>query len=258
MEDSVGVARGRFVWHELMAADIEAAIGFYGALFGWTAYEMEMGEGATYRVLRSGDRDIGGTTPLEQGETGPSRWLMSVTVDDVTATAHEAKAHGGTVIVPPTPIPGVGEFAVIADPQGASVSALRCDPWRPEEVPPGPGRFCWYELLTTNAEAAAHFYGALFGWGHGTFDMGGGMTYHLFKRDGKDVAGAMVMPADAQAAPMWLPYMLAEDVDASAARAVGLGARQCLAPHDIPGVGRFAVLDDPQGATFALFKPLAG
>ena len=85
---------------------------------------------------------------------------------------------------------------------------------------------------------------------------GEAFTYHLFKRGAegdecKDGAGMLALPADAQAPSHWLPYIAVDDVDASCEKAEGLGASVYKAPDDIPNIGRFAVLADPQGASFA-------
>ncbi len=119
------------------------------------------------------------------------------------------------------------------------------------------GRFLWYELLTSDTEAAKGFYTRLMGWGTTAWDGEMG-RYEMFAVGERPLGGLMALPEEARAAgapPYWLPYVGAPDVDATARRAAELGGTTCVPPTDIPGVGRFAVLVDPQGAAFALLAP---
>ncbi len=118
------------------------------------------------------------------------------------------------------------------------------------------GRFVWHELLTTDTAAAAAFYPRVVPWRTQPSNMPG---YTIFMVGQAQVAGLMELPGDAGSAPAhWLMYVGTPDVDATCAQAQSLGARVCKAPGDIPNVGRFAVLADPQGATFAVFTPGSG
>lgn len=115
--------------------------------------------------------------------------------------------------------------------------------------------FVWYELLTQDPEAAKAFYPAVTGWTTGVFDIPGMPPYTLWQNGEKPIGGAMQLPpeASAQGAPShWLPYVGVPSVDEIHERALELGAKSFVAPQDIPNVGRFAVLADPQGAMFAL------
>ena len=117
------------------------------------------------------------------------------------------------------------------------------------------GAFCWNELSTTDLDAAQSFYRELLGWEiqEGTAP-GGGMRYNEIVAGGRHVGGMFqsgpecggVMP------PQWRVYVAVDDVDASAARVAELGGKVTLPPTDIPGVGRFCVVDDPTGATISL------
>jgi len=116
---------GAFSWSELMTGDPAAAAAFYGPLFGWRIETMDMG-GGPYHLLKVGETAVGGImkTPAEAGPMPPA-WGGYVTVDQVDATVAQATALGGKVIVPAMDIPGVGRMAVIADPQGATLSVMQ-------------------------------------------------------------------------------------------------------------------------------------
>jgi uncharacterized protein len=247
---------GRFVWHDLMTTDVERAKSFYAALLGWRYEIADMGGMGEYPMIYVGERGLGGIVALDAAAGVPSHWIAYVTVDDVGAAAARGDAAGGSTCVPPTPIPNVGRFAVITDPGAAVISPfVSASGDQPEEAMPQPaGTVCWNELLTTDAVAALRFYTAVFEWGHGTMDMGPAGTYHLFKRDGKDVAGMMELPAGALPRSLWVPYFVVTDVDADYPRAVTMGVSTHIPPQSVPGVGRFAMLADPTGAVFALFR----
>ena len=121
------------------------------------------------------------------------------------------------------------------------------------------GVFSWCELLTTDVAAAKHFYTQLLGWTTEDVSMAEGMHYTVIKSAGTDIGGIMpVPPANAGMPPCWGTYITVDDVDATTRRAAQLGAKTLVPPTDIPQVGRFAVLQDPQGAvisTITYIKP---
>jgi len=123
---------------------------------------------------------------------------------------------------------------------------------------PKAGSFCWLELGTTDPKAAKAFYSNLFGWTSEDLPMGPEMTYTMLRLNAKDVGGMyqlMKDQLDAHVPPHWMLYVKVENADASAAKAVKLGAQQVVAPADIPNVGRFAVFQDPTGAAVSIFQP---
>jgi uncharacterized protein len=116
------------------------------------------------------------------------------------------------------------------------------------------GRFVWHELHTTDRPKAVKFYGTLLGWQTKDVPMGPGEPYSLCLLNGKDHAGITKSKAPANVPSHWVPYIAVDDVDKSAAEAKELGARILNEPMDIPDVGRFAAIADPQGAAFAIYK----
>jgi len=117
-----------------------------------------------------------------------------------------------------------------------------------------PGAFSWNELMTTDPAAARAFYQGLFGWQLEDMNMAEGGTYTVVKTaDGEAIGGVMAMPPGAAGMPpAWGAYVTVEDTDATVAKAEALGASVVVPPTDIPKVGRFAVLRDPQGAALAV------
>ena len=121
------------------------------------------------------------------------------------------------------------------------------------------GRFVWHELMTTNTKSAADFFSQVAGWKPQPW--GEDPPYTVFMAGGKSMAGLMALPEAARAMgapPSWLTYISTPDVDNGARQVVSLGGKVVKEAADIPTIGRFAVVQDPQGAVFALFKPLGG
>lgn len=121
------------------------------------------------------------------------------------------------------------------------------------------GRFVWYELMTPDPAAAISFYTRLIGWGTQDFE-GSDPPYTMFTREAGPLGGVMELPEEARqngAPPHWIAYVGTPDIDATAARAQELGAQIYVPPTDIPNAGRFSVLADPQGATFAAYQSAA-
>jgi predicted enzyme related to lactoylglutathione lyase len=111
-----------------------------------------------------------------------------------------------------------------------------------------PGAFSWCELMTTEPQAAVEHYRQLFGWSVDVMDVGGG-PYHVLKVGDSAIGGIMGMPPGAPPMPpRWVSYVTVADVDATAEKCTALGGKVLMGPTDIPTVGRFAVLQDRQGA----------
>jgi hypothetical protein len=118
------------------------------------------------------------------------------------------------------------------------------------------GLFSWNELITPDAEAAKKFYAELLGWGLEDMPLKD-TAYSVIKAKGHDIGGIMSMPPGAAGTPpRWLPYVTVDEVEVTVRQAEKLGAQVILPPTDIPEVGRFAILKDPQRAEFAIITYL--
>lgn len=115
-----------------------------------------------------------------------------------------------------------------------------------------PGAVTWNEVMTTDPKGASAFYSKTLGVSASEVP---GMDYTMMRVGGQDAAGVMkITPEMGPVPPHWMVYFAVADVDASVKKAQSLGGKQLMPPRDIPGQGRFAVLQDPQGAVFAIFK----
>ncbi|MGH7545734.1 MAG: VOC family protein [Gemmatimonadota bacterium] len=119
------------------------------------------------------------------------------------------------------------------------------------------GTFVWHELMTTDPKAAQRFYTKLIGWGTQPFEHN--PSYVMWMNGETPVGGVMALPDEAKeigAPPSWISYVAVPDVDETARRAAKLGGKALRAPEDIPEVGRFAAIADPQGAVLCAFRGL--
>jgi predicted enzyme related to lactoylglutathione lyase len=240
---------GKFVWYELVTPDPKRAQAFYGEVLGWTVRPFPVGS-VTYEMIYTGDTMIGGYRP----PATPARWISCVSVEDVDAAVKTATASGAKVLDPPSDIPTVGRQARIADPQGAEIVLFRSATGdAPDEDAPR-GAFFWNELHTPDPAKALAFYEKVVGFSHRSMDMGPSGAYHIVARGGVDRGGATHWLAPGANAH-WLPYVRVDDPDGTIARARKLGATIPMNPEDIPGVGRFGILQDPTGAALAIMRP---
>jgi predicted enzyme related to lactoylglutathione lyase len=249
------VKKGRFDWYDLMTADVSAAKSFYSAVLGWKTTKWAQGD---YEMWTVGEQSIGGVMPLPaeaQKMGAPPHWLAYIETDDVDATAKDAEKLGGRIHHPPTDIPTVGRFAVLADPQGAAFAAFK--PLTPmEDKPSKTGFFSWHELNTTDYQAAWKFYSELFGWKNtSSMDMGPEMgAYWMFGLDPEKPMGGMSNVAkQMKMPPHWLYYVTVDDIDATVASIQKNGGKILNGPMDVPGNDKIAQCMDPQGAAFAIY-----
>ncbi|MCI0628529.1 MAG: VOC family protein [Acidobacteria bacterium] len=250
-------AHGAFCWTDLGTTNAEGAKRFYTALFGWGVEEISMGPGMSYSKLQLDSKDVAALYPLsdEQKAQGITpHWLAYVSVTSADDIAKKAEALGGKVVRAAFDVFDVGRMTLLQDPTGAMVAA-----WQPRkhigaQLVGQPNTLCWAELATTDSDVAGQFYTRLFDWGTKTSE-DYGMKYTEFIAGGKPTGGMMQMTAEwGSIPPHWMVYFAAEDCDASASKAQSLGGQIKVPATDIPKVGRFAVLQDPQGAVFSIIK----
>ncbi len=259
MSDNATVTWGRFCWHDMVSADTDKAIDFYTGLFGWELEDFNLGDHGVYKMWKAGDgTTMGGFMDLPTPET-PPHWLGFVQVEDVEATLARVSGNGGTPLGPVIDIPEIGRAAAFRDPQGGVLGAYQpanqpfSTPvdWRPPKL-----GVCWNELVSGDVTASMAFYTEVFGWKAQTQEMSPGFEYTVFATpEGMQVAGLMQAPPPHGDMTAWLAHICIDDLGAILERAKGLGARIHTEPQAIPGVGSFALVEDPQGAFFHAFQP---
>ena len=233
-----------------MQPDVDAAAEYYGGLFGW---EYEDGGGFLTATLRG--REVAAVAPLAPGVDPPPApaWLTQISVETAEGAAEAVLRAGGDVIAGPLEF-DIGRLVVARDPGGAVFNA-----WEPRtrhgaQLVNEPGAWAMSQLGTPDPEAAAAFYGELFGW---TTEAFGPVT--MFRLPGyvggepaqpvsREVV-AVMMPADGPA--RWHVNFWVDDLEAAVERSESGGGTTVQPPVDTPP-GRTAVLADPAGVTFSV------
>jgi predicted enzyme related to lactoylglutathione lyase len=252
-------APGTFCWADLATTDTTAARAFYGALFGWQGDDSEMAPGMVYTLLRKSDgRDVGAMYRMQPGfnpDGTPPFWLAYVSVASADEAARSSIELGGGVLMAPADAHDKGRMAILRDPIGAAFAVWEARASAGAQAIQEPNALTWFQLNATAPELAKTFYSGLLGWNHRDDAFEGGVYTTWLGGDGPR-GGMMPMEPEAAAhAPShWLVYFAVDDVDATAQNCTRFGGRAMVPPTDIPGTGRFAVLQDPQGAIFAIVK----
>jgi len=248
-------------WLELAAPDVGAAAAFYREVFGWTDTSAGPNTGG-YRFARLAGNNVGGLGPLmEEGEQ-PS-WTVYFAVPDAGAAAHAVRRLGGTVLVEPLDVMGLGWMAHFLDPQGGHFAVWQEGTFAGFDAADRPGSLCWLDLWTPDGARARSFYGGLFGWAFRNFALAGADEYTLVGPEGtgKESVHGGIMPvdparlSDAAGTALWIPVFRVDDCDAAVARAGDAGGQVYTEPEDTPGVGRIANCADPFGAGFMVLGP---
>jgi predicted enzyme related to lactoylglutathione lyase len=255
-EDAMSDYHGKFVWYELMTSNIKAAADFYSGALGWTAKDSGM-PGMDYTIFNAGEAGVAGAMTLPQilvDMKAPPHWIGYIAVDDVDVYAKKIADAGGVIHKAPDDIPGVGRFAVAADPHGASFSIFKpAEGAQAPEVPPNAvGHVGWRELCAGDLDTAFAFYSGLFGWTKGeAFNMGPMGAYQLFAWHGTPIGGMMTKPPFFPQ-PVWGYYFNVDAIDKAVDRAMAGRGQVINGPMQVPGGDWVAQCLDPQGARFAM------
>src|SRR3954468_17260565 len=240
-------------WVDLSTSDVDGAARFYGELLGWETFDPGPAEETGgYRMFTLRGRQVAGLGRLQQ-EGQPPAWTTYIASDDADATAQRAAGAGGQVFMPPFDVMDAGRMTVLADSGGAVFGVWQPGRHKGAELAKEPGALCWTELASRDVEGAKRFYREVFGWEGVTREMGGGVEYTELQLHGRTVAGLSDMadrfPPEVPA--HWGVCFAVTDCDAGVERAKKLGGRGAAEPSTMEP-GRFAVLTDPQGATFSI------
>ena len=252
---------GSLIWYELMTSDADAARAFYQAVVGWTidAQGSNGGGHKGYRMIAMPDGAVGGLLPLTEamiGHGAKPAWLFYIHVSDVEEAVAGIEKAGGRTLMAPWDTPGIGRFAMVADPHGAPFYVM--DPIPPagggESTSFDPkrlGRCAWNEHRAPDLAAAVDFYTSHFGWVvSGSMPMGA-LGDYMFLSHGAVPIGA-AFPAGDSDLPAWIHYFRVPDIGKAAAAIGASGGTLLQQPHEVPGGDHVLIARDPQGAVFAL------
>lgn len=273
MPERDGYLAGVPCWVDSTQPDPDAAVAFYGDLFGWQFEDvMPPGSPGSYFIARIRGGDVAAVTGVSEDMPRMAMWNTYVAVDSADETAAKVREAGGEVLVAPFDVMDAGRTAVIADPEGAILSVWEAGRHRGARIVNEHGAVNFNGLHTQDLEAARRFYGSVFGWRTLTLD-GGTQMWTLpgygdelereqpGRREQTVAFGVPVefmdvvanisplTPDQPDARPHWDVTFGADDADGIAQRATELGGTVIVAPVDAPW-SRMTVIADPQGATF--------
>jgi uncharacterized protein len=246
---------GTFSWTDLNTTDQDAAKSFYTGLFGWEITDMPAGEGVVYSMAAIDGKWVAAISPQPemQREAGaPPAWNSYITVESADDALARAKELGATVHADAFDVMEAGRMGVVQDPQGAWFLV-----WEPKQhigaqLVNAPGALSWNELGSPDLDGSAKFYGDLFGWKTTPME-GADPTYLVVSNADGHTNGGIRPPAPPGTPPFWLVYFATDDIDATLAKVTELGGNVLVPATDI-GIAKIAVVQDPQGAVFALYS----
>ena len=246
---------GMFSWADLGTPDAGGAKRFYSELLGLDTTDMQMGEGMSYTMLSKRGKHSCAlyTMPDEMAQMtgGRPAWLSYFTVESADETAPRITELGGTVMNSPFDVFNSGRMVVAMDPTGAMFAA-----WEPRDhIGAGifgePGALAWNELYTHDTEAAARFYGGLFGWAANATPTADGAEYVEYRLNGQSAAGMMAIKKEWGEMPAnWSIYFSVADLDASLEKAGTLsGQPASCSPWRSPASAGSRPCRTPRAAT---------
>jgi predicted enzyme related to lactoylglutathione lyase len=243
-------------WIDLTASDQQAALDFYSGLFGWSG-EIGPAEFGGYTVCTLKGKPVAGVMAaqaMDEQPPPPTVWTTYFCSANAQATSEAISRNGGTVLLPVMDVMDLGKMMVAADPTGAVFGV-----WQAQEFPGAgivnePGALVWNELNTSDREAASTFYAEALG--VETVPMEGAEGYYGLTANGRTVGGLQPLREGAPAGTPshWLVYFSVENTDKTVAKLSAEGGTVLKPPFDMVA-GRMALVQDPQGAPFAVIAP---
>lgn len=210
-----------------------------------------------YTIFKLQGLDVAAAYQMGPQQEAPPHWNAYVAAKSADVSAASAVQLGGRILASPFDVEGIGRMAFVQDPGGATFALWQSIRHFGAGIFGEPNSLCWTELMTRDAAQAAAFYSGLFKW-EAEARKSGDHEYTEWWLDGTAVGGMMAMDRAAfDGIPShWMTYFAVDDCDAKAASAQAAGAKVLGPPADIPGIGRFAVIRDLQGAAFCVIKLL--
>ncbi len=243
--------QGRWVWAELFANDVDTEKAFYQKVFGWQFESRGTGTN-TYTLVRVNGKPIAGiihhAKPVNAERA--ARWLPFMSVPDVDRAAEQAAASGGKVAVAPKILPGRGESAVLADPEGAFFGVVHIDAGDPPDVFPSYNAWLWMELWAKDASAMADFYRPIGAYTVTRREGPEDRTELHLEAGGFPRAGVLELK-NKDRPTTWLPYVRVQNLQKTMASVARAGGRVVVEPSPEVRKGTVAVFLDPLGAAVA-------
>ncbi|WP_338731337.1 VOC family protein [Mangrovimonas cancribranchiae] len=248
LSDSIQYNHGQIVWHDLITPNPKQAMDFYSNLFGWTYKSLGKGDMA-YHVIYRGDNAIGGIIPLNVTTHPSGEWLSSVSVPDVDKAVKYNTFRGGKTLFKPADFKGRGRSALVQDPQGAYIAYIYSESGDPK-FQLADNSWLWNELWTNDIDGSLAYYKGVAPY-EATEIEEEKVPYFMMKSGDQKLCGVMKNPVNNMRSA-WLPYIKVSNVESVSKKAASLGAKIMLKPQDNIRNGAVAIIQDPNGAPFAI------
>lgn len=237
---------GKFVWMDLLTADVASARTFYGELFGWT-FENQ----GRYSMIANDGRRIGGMLEVQAkpGEVAEPLWLASMSIADVDKAAAYVSAQGGKVLKGPLEMPNRGRGALVSDPQGAQLILLHAAGGDPADAEPQVGDWAWNEIWSNEPLETSHFYLALGGYESIKIQE----DYEVLLSNEIWRGGIRYVPED-KYRTRWVPAVAVAEPEALMDKVEALGGVVLLRPDEAPSNGDTALISDNNGALLMILR----
>lgn len=243
---------GKFVRADLLTNDLPAVKAFYGSLFGW-----QFTEHSDRVAIIADERELGSIfqRDLPPDDVRKPRWIAYMSVPDVDAAQQIINQHGGTILLVPRDVAGLGKLAVSSDAEGAVFGTIRLTDGDPEDYLAEPGEWIWIQLLSRDAVKAGEFYARLAPYELFDDSAGASSGSYLLASDGYARAALKTIPADrTELKPAWLPFVRVANIVEATGRVQQLGGKVLVQPRPEVFDGKVAVIADPTGATLGILE----
>ena len=240
---------GKIIWVDLVTNDVSSAASFYRNAFNW---DISVNSDASFAEASYQGQPIATIAKYEEdAPENEARWLVSISVPDVDATATAVRKHGGKVLDGPVNLPDRGRYVLVDDSTGAVLMFLQASGGDPADEKPKPNNWLWAELWTDDPDRAASFYKAVVGYKSKTVREADGSDVMMLGREGIARASVVKIPW-ADVSPNWLPYLLVEDISETLKSVEKHGGSVVLYTANDSSNANVAIVADPTGGVFAL------
>lgn len=243
---------GTFSWADCSSTDWAEGKKFYSEVLGWETEDLPMGEGLFYTMFKQDGENVGAINPMPADMQGvPSHWNNYITVDNVDSLVDKVKEFGGTVVAEPFDVFEDGRMMVIQEPTGGTVSLWQTKNTIGAGLVNTVGAMVWNELMTRDPQTAMDFFNKLLGW---EYQQDGDNEYYMIVNRGRMNGGILKLGEEYGEAPSaFMVYYNVADIDASVEKVKSLGGTIHV-QAEAKDVGRFAMIEDPQGAMLYLLE----
>ena len=244
---------GQFCWNQIATPDVDKAIVFYSALFGWEIVDEDLGHGdEMVRMLQNGEFVIG---IHEIQEDEKAHWEPYLAMSDLSAFLSLVQEHGGFVVEKPQNAGQFGSMAEVCGPDGGRLCLWSAGTFGGHTNSSGQGIPRWYELQLLEEGPEETFWPTVLDWTEASNNQ---RRRNYANAEGTPIAQIHILnetEAENLYQPRWIAFVQVEDVDTTCKDAEAIEGTIVRRPYEAPGLGRCAVLADPQGSVFGIIEP---